>query len=249
MTVAVAGSALAGSALAGRAPIDLGRSEAAREAARELARGSYDDATGALKHAVGEGLVAALRWLLGSAQGHTGTTGVVVVGAVVVLLGVLLTGLHRLGAPRRSTGAPRDTALGGPALTAAHLRARSAAAAAAGNWNAAVLAGFRAVAAELVERGVLAAVPGLTAAELVEAVLPALPDTAGPLRSAAAVFGAVSYGNLRAGPDDAATVSAADLAVRRALTSGGSRTTPPPYPAAELPTGPPAGVVATGGSR
>lgn len=249
-----------------RAPVDVGRSAAAREAAHELARGRYSDATRALKHTVGDGLRAALRWLLGSAQGHTGATGVVVVATILVLALVVLTGLHRLGAPRRTPGAPRDTALGGPSLTAAHLRARSAAAAASGNWTAAVLAGFRAVAAELVERGVLVAVPGLTAAELVEAVAPRVPDAAGPLRSAAAVFGAVSYGNLAAGPDDAATVTAADLAVRailagRTTSTGATVATsvgrPPAVPGAPAVPGvpgaqtprPPAGVSGSGGPR
>lgn len=228
---------------AGKVPVDVGRSDAAREAARELARGRYSDATGALRHAVGDGLRAALRWLLGSAQGHTGATGVVVVATVVVLAAALGTGIHRLGAPRRSLGGLRDVPVGGPALTAAHLRARSAAAAAAGNWTAAVLAGFRGVAAELTEQGVLTAVPGLTAAELVEAVVPEVPSAAGPLRSAAAVFGAVSYGDLAAGPDDAATVTAADLAVRRALARGATT------PAAHPPAGQQTGAGGSGGHR
>jgi hypothetical protein len=205
-------------------PLHLTRSQASRAASRELSRGIY--AHTSWTRDLGRTALAALRRLLHAAPGHSGPVGVLVLLAALVVVAAVVLGAVRIGAPRRN--ARRDRQPNGPndaptALTAADLRGRAAAAAETGDWTIAVLAGFRAVARDLVDAAAVptaAGVPALTAAELVESVAPTLPAAADELRAAAAVFGAVSYGYRRAGPGDAATVTAADLAVRAALTAG-----------------------------
>jgi hypothetical protein len=101
-------------------------------------------------------------------------------------------------------------------VTAAQHRQDAANAAAAGDWQAAVIARMRAAARELEERGVVEARPGRTAAELATEASRELPAIAADIAAATAVFDAVAYGGRDATHESYATVVAADDAARRA---------------------------------
>jgi hypothetical protein len=119
----------------------------------------------------------------------------VVVGVVVVLLLVLTVSFWVAGpvrAARRTTASV--VVLGDDTRTADQLRAAADAAAARGDWTAAVLERFRAVVRSLEERAVLADSPGRTADEAAEAAAARLPSATADLRRAARLFDDVCYG-------------------------------------------------------
>jgi hypothetical protein len=85
---------------------------------------------------------------------------------------------------------------GAAELSAAEHRATAERYAADGDWAAAIRHRLRAIARQLEESGVLNPVPGRTANELARDTGQLLPDLASELRSAAASFNDVTYGEL-----------------------------------------------------
>ncbi len=98
--------------------------------------------------------------------------------------------------------------------TAAELRASADAAAARGDWSAAVLDRFRALVRSLEERVVLDERPGRTAQEAAHDAGARLPTVAAELHDAARLFDDVCYGTLPAGPDDDRRLRGLDERVR-----------------------------------
>ena len=124
-----------------------------------------------------------------------------VVVVVVVLVAVIawwVAGPVRLVRRRRRSA----VVLGDDERTAAELRASADAAAARGDWSAAVLDRFRALVRSLEERVVLDERPGRTAQEAAHDAGARLPTVAAELHDAARLFDDVCYGTLPAGPDD-----------------------------------------------
>jgi hypothetical protein len=140
--------------------------------------------------------------------------------AAMVIAVLLVGGLVWLaGRARGSARASRETpsVLTGEAVTAAELRARAEAALAEGRFEAALVDGFRALAARQVERGRLADTPGATAHEVADILAGEYPAQRARVTIAATHFDSVLYGDRPATRDQAADVLALDdeLAVLR----------------------------------
>lgn len=101
--------------------------------------------------------------------------------------------------------------------TAADWRAEAEAAAAGGRWRAAVRAQWRALVADLAERGLLEEVPGRTAGEYRAGVRRDLPGVAPEFAVATGVFEAVWYGSRPAVRADLEEVRQASGSVLAAL--------------------------------
>lgn len=119
---------------------------------------------------------------------------VALVAAVIVVL-VIVTAFLIWGVPR-ATGRSR----GGAELfgereerSAAELRRDAQAAAARGEWDAAIVLRFRALARGLLERGVVDTPPGATVHAFARAAARAFPEHADRLESAAEAFDDVRY--------------------------------------------------------
>lgn len=199
-------------------PIDIGRDEAAEEAARELSKGMYNHSGDNL---IGRAMDAFFRWiqdLFNEATLHApgGSWGVVALLGLIALMVVVV--FWRAGALRTTRSARRDVFGSEPVKTARQYRSEAEAAAGAGQFAVAVRARFRACAAELAERTILDDRAGRTAQEVAEDAARAVPALREPLQPAAYVFNEVVYGNRPAGPDRYAVVAAADDAARTVST-------------------------------
>ncbi|MFK5634573.1 MULTISPECIES: DUF4129 domain-containing protein [unclassified Ornithinimicrobium] len=127
----------------------------------------------------------------------------VVLGAVLAVLTFAQRDRWRRAAlTARSTGSVLDE----EGLRAEDYRTRATAALVAGDHDAALLDGYRAIAAGAVERTLLDDRPGRTAHEVALALEPVFPVDAAPLAAAADRFDAVRYGDGRARPEDARQV-------------------------------------------
>ncbi len=148
------------------------------------------------------------------------------VGVTVALLVLGAAGwwvLRRTGGARSGRSRTAGPAvLDGPRQSAAAHRAAAEAAAAAGQWQPAVLHRFRAVAADLEEYSVIGWRPGWTASEVAAAGGAALPGLLGELGAAARLFEAVAYGDRGAGPAEDARLRAVQAAVDQALAQDGA---------------------------
>jgi hypothetical protein len=122
-----------------------------------------------------------------------------VVLVVAVLLGVVALVVLRLVRPeaitRRRTSAA--TPVDDEGLSAADYRDRARESTNRGDWDNALLDGYRALAASAVERTLLTELPGRTAHEVAVSLAPVFPDQAGALASAASSFDDVRYGHRR----------------------------------------------------
>jgi hypothetical protein len=145
-----------------------------------------------------------------------------VVATVVVLLLLVLAVAFRVAGPVRVTRrAPASVVvLGDDVRTADELRAAADAAAARGEWTAAVLDRFRAVVRSLEERALLTDSPGRTADEAAEAAAARLPSLAGELRRAARLFDDVCYGKASVDADADARMRTLDEQVAATRPAG-----------------------------
>jgi Domain of unknown function (DUF4129) len=119
---------------------------------------------------------------------------VAVIAAVVVVL-VIAAAFLVWGVPR-TTGRARSSAelFGADEhRSAADLRRDAASRAAKGEWDAAIVLRFRALARGLVERGAVDTPPGATVHAFARAAARAFPASGGELESAAAAFDDVRY--------------------------------------------------------
>jgi hypothetical protein len=212
------------------APLVPSREQARDWAVRELSDPAYARAQpGPVQRAV--------RWLLDRLAGlqvpseavpdaRTGLVLLLLVAVVVVAVVLLRTG--RL---RGSVGAAgRAEVFAGTTLPAARHRELADAAAARGDWAAAVRERFRAVVRALEERTVLDERPGRTADEAAGEAARALPDLAPDLAVAARLFDDVTYGGHPAGSEHDARLRSLDDALAAArpmwdapLTTGSGR--------------------------
>ncbi|BBZ09212.1 membrane protein [Mycolicibacterium doricum] len=150
----------------------------------------------------------------------------------ISVLGLLLTVAVvvavRVARSTMRTDRGNHSLYGGHELCAAEHRVTAEQHAAAGQWALAIRHRLRAVARQLEESGVLAAVPGRTATELANDAGLALPHLSGALRAAATAFNDVTYGD-RPGSEAAyRSVAALDDHIREAATTAGHTSAAPP---------------------
>ncbi|MEN3540516.1 DUF4129 domain-containing protein [Microbispora sp. ZYX-F-249] len=196
-------------------PVDAGRDEAAREAARELSGAGYQH------EPLFDRLQREISQFLGDllSGGGTGEGGVMSLVLLVVLLAVLAVLL--LWALRRFSGSRRTESgavFGQRERTAAEHRAEAERLAAEGGWAGAIQERLRAIARELEERAVVSPMPGRTADELAEVAGQALPPHAAGLRAAARLFDDVTYGGAGGTREGYLTLTALDERLRSART-------------------------------
>jgi len=203
-------------ALAGPAAAELRRPErdpaAARQAARRvLARPEYRRPAPTLLQRARAWALRQLERLLGAVFG--GGRGRIVFWAVAIAaLVVTVAVLVRFGRgvtsdPSRRVGVAADRR-----RTAVEWRAEAEAHERAGRWRAGLRCRYRALVAELAERGVLDEVPGRTAGEYRQEVTERAPVAAEPFAGATELFERAWYGNRLTGAEEAATFD--DLAGR-----------------------------------
>lgn len=195
-------------------PVDIGRDDAARAAARELSRGVYQRGPGAVLADLLARVQTTVGRFLDRITGLGGASGWVAAAVVVLAVALVALGLWRLGPPaRRRRDRDRQVRAATPVLDAAGHRAAAVRAADDQDWAAAVRERFRAMTRELEERGVLDPVPGRTALEVATDATVAVPALGPVLRPAAEALGAVVYSTREATSADLAAVLAADDAV------------------------------------
>ena len=209
---------------AASAPVGVDRGPAAAAAARELAKPIYQQAAppwwqralGWLGRTLAELLNRAAAAAPGGGRGLA-----LLVLAALVILGLLI---WRVGRVRTNRSSPSLSSVFGPRrVSAAEYARRAETAFAAGDYPAAVTDGFRALALELDDAGLVDLRPGMTADELAGDAAAARVDLAGGLADSAAVFDAVVYGDRVATAADVEVVAACRAALRRRPVSGGGR--------------------------
>ena len=200
-------------------PVDIGRDQAAQEAAKELSKSAYRESGGSI---VGKAIAKVLQWigdlldsLTGSSpNGHAGLA--MLIGLLVLVVIVVLWRAGVLRTSHRTPQAVFDTA---KPRTAAEYRAQSEREAASGDYALAIRSRFRACVSELTERTILDERAGRTAYEVVADAGRSAPALRGPLQPAALAFTEVVYGNRPGTPERYAAVVAADDAARTARVS------------------------------
>jgi hypothetical protein len=128
-------------------------------------------------------------------DGRAGGGGWLALIGVLVVVAILVLVFLRFGLPRLNRR-QRTTRLGGEVAdtrTAEQLRAAADRAGQQGDWALAVIERFRAIAASLAERTVLAVRPGTTAHEVALQAAAPFPAEAAALRDAADTFDAARY--------------------------------------------------------
>lgn len=175
-------------------PLTPDGDEARRWAERELADPAYDaaqpTALDRIARAIGDFFASLFSTQLGGDWGPW----VSIVAAVLVVL-VIVAAFLIWGVPR-ATGRARATAeLFGAdeQRSAAELRRDAAARAAKGDWDAAIVLRFRALARGLIERGAVDTPPGATVHAFARVAARAFPAHADALEVAAAAFDDVRY--------------------------------------------------------
>lgn len=169
--------------------------EARRWAEEELSNPRYADAkpTGFDLFARDIGRFLVDLFSTGNGQG-VGPLALIVV--TVIIVAALVTALIVWGRPRRSRAVPlgRSVLLGErDDRTAAELRAEAERSARGGDWDAATVLRYRALARGLWERDLVEPAPGATAQAIAREASVVFPDESDSLRSAARAFDEVRY--------------------------------------------------------
>jgi hypothetical protein len=199
-------------------PIDISRSDAAAEAAKELSKPVYGQAGDSL---VSRAMGKVLDWIANLLDNLAGTSSNGHVGLLLLLLLfalIVVVVLWRAGVLRTTRSTERAVFDTDKPRTASTYRAQAEQEAAAGNYAGAVRSRFRACVAELTERTVLDERAGRTAYEAVADAGRAVPALRDVLQPAALVFTEVVYGNRPGTPERYALVVAADEAARKVST-------------------------------
>ncbi|MEV2266953.1 DUF4129 domain-containing protein [Nonomuraea africana] len=177
----------------------LGREEAQRRAAEELAKPGY------ARESLLDRLYRTFQQLLGDlidfAPGGSPVGALLAALLLVLVVVVLVTvpaWLARRSA-RARTAVPGDL-FGGRAMTAAEHRQAAERLAAEGRWAEAVQERLRAIARDLQDRALIDGLPGKTADELAAEAGRSLPPFAEELAAAARAFDDVTYGGVPGSP-------------------------------------------------
>lgn len=188
-------------------PLDPSSPEARQWVLDELAKGRYTTEPSPWQR-----FVEWLQHLLGSqaAPGLLPSWGLTLVVAVVLAVVALVVARTVRAEPStRRGGRARGAAVDDEGLSASDYRARARVATERGDWDAALLDSYRALAAAAVERTLLTDLPGRTAHEVAVALEQVFPDQAELLAASASEFDAVRYGHRRT--TRALAVATADL--------------------------------------
>jgi hypothetical protein len=214
---------LAGLALV---PVQPDREQARRLAIEELSRREYQAARPGL-------LSRGLAWLLDHLSrirlpDHTGSS-IMLATLLAVIVAVVLYALARTGGLRRAARlrVPAEVFAGSVTDAAGH-RAAADRHAASGEWSAAVLERFRAVARQLEERAIITPSTGRTADELAAEAALRLPPLHADLAAAARTFDEVCYGHRPGTPQADARLRSLDEAVRVARPAAETASAPGP---------------------
>lgn len=176
-----------------------------------------------------------LRWLqekweelLAAADGRVSLGAAWAVLAALALVAVVTWWVAGPLRRRRLARSDADDVFGGDRRTAAEHRAAAAAAIARGDWDTAVLEGYRALLRSLDERALLDLVPGRTAHEGALDAAARFPDRLVELIAASAVFDDVRYGHRDAREADARAVAELDAALLAATPVRAPEAVPTP---------------------
>ena len=166
-------------------------------------------------------LAQAINEMLGSLFGAGAPAGLgpaVLVGLALLAIALIVVAFAIWGRPRLS----RRTAAAAPLFgeddvrSAADLRREASERAGAGDWDAAIVLRFRALARSMIDRGVVAARPGATAQSFARSAARAFPALARSLVETASVFDDVRYLRRPGTPGDYERVAATDEALTAA---------------------------------
>ncbi len=202
-------SALVGT-LSTATPVDPDRNEARRWAIEELGKPQYADAKPSWFDELVNNFLEWLRSLNsdGPGQGQDWTWPLVILLAVALLVTAVIVVRPRLNAARKRSSATvfdEETT-----LDAGTFRSRAAAAAARGDWGAAVVEQFRALVRSAEDRTVIDPQAGRTADEAAAQLGRAFSGSQERLDAAARLFDAVKYGRAPADPQQYETVRTLD---------------------------------------
>jgi hypothetical protein len=215
---ALIGTAQIGTAPAGAAPI--GRDQAQRLARDELSKAIYHQHE-SIPQAIGDFIGRLLRKIFDSAS-HVTPGGSWTVVALVLVAVVLIAIAVRVGPLRRPvTQKAPITDSGARPLTARQLREEAEASTGKGDYTAAIVARFRAIAVSLEERDVLVPDAGRTADELATQAARLFPGQAADIAAAARLFDQVRYGGAVGAPEDYERVRQLDDRLGRMRPGGG----------------------------
>ncbi|WP_396642985.1 DUF4129 domain-containing protein [Microbacterium sp.] len=186
-------------------------------AERELADPRYAAAEPTPLDRLAQAIGEFLESLFGTAA-PAGLGPAVLVGLALLAIALIVVAFVIWGRPRLS----RQTSVTAPlfgeddARSSTDLRREASARAAAGDWDAAIVLRYRALARSSIDRGIVAARPGATAQSFARSAARAFPELGGELADAASVFDDVRYLRRPGSPDDYERVAATDGAVEAA---------------------------------
>lgn len=190
--------------------------EARRWAEEELSNPRYADAKPTWFDLLMRDIARFLADLFSSDNGaNVGPTALVVV--CVIIVAALIVALLVWGRPRRSQAVrrPSSSLLGADDdRSAAELRTDAERSARDGDWDAATILRFRALARDLLERDLIDPSPGATAQAIAREVSTVFPPEAGPVRAAAVSFDDVRYLRHPATSESYAALAATDERLR-----------------------------------
>lgn len=196
-------------------PLTPDGDEAREWAERELSKPVYAEAEPTLfdriARAIGEFFERLFSTQLEGPWGSTFAVVAAVIAVVLIVGAFLVWGVPR--ATRRSRVAVAELFGESDARPASELRAAAEAHAARGEWDAAIILRFRALARGLAERGVVETPPGATVHGFARRAARAFPGSAGALEDAATAFDDVRYLRRPGTADLYARVAAVDTAV------------------------------------
>jgi hypothetical protein len=198
-------------------------------AERELADSRYAAAEPTPLDRLAQTIRDALESLFG-VQAPPGLGPAVLVGLALLVIALIVLAFVIWGRPRLSRRAAASTPLFGEdeVRSAADLRREASDRAGVGDWDAAIVLRFRALARSTIERGVVAARPGATAQSFARAAARSFPALAGALGETASAFDDVRYLRRPGSPEDYERVAATDDAVGAARPVNEERMTVAP---------------------